>query len=223
MKIDVITLFPEMFKGVFDASIIKRARQKGYIQLNLHNLREYSNDKHKKVDDRPFGGGPGMILQPQPIFDVVNHLKSRGSKVILLSPQGEIFTQGFAKELSKFSHLIFVCGHYEGIDERVRKYLIDMEFSIGDYILSGGEVPAMVLVDSIVRLIPGVLGNKDSAINESFCNNTLEYPQYTRPADFRGMKVPDILLSGDHKKIKDWREQQSMKKTKKDRPELLKL
>lgn len=210
-----------MFKEVFGASIIKRACQKGYVDIKIHNLRTYSKDKHKKVDDKPFGGGPGMILQPQPIFDGVEDLKAEDSEIILLSPQGRTLTQQYAKKLSKLRHLILICGHYEGVDERVRKYLIDEEVSIGDYILSGGEIPAMVLVDCIVRLIPGVLGCKESVNDESFCAGQIEYPQYTRPANFREMKVPEILLSGNHNKIKSWRKKQSIKKTKKIRPELL--
>lgn len=213
MKIDIITLFPEMFKEVFDVSIIKRARQRGLVKIKLFNLRDYSKDKHKKVDDKPFGGGPGMVLQPQPIFDAISDLKTKDSKVILLSPQGEILTQSYVKKLTEWPHLILICGHYEGVDERVRQHLTDMEISIGDYILSGGEIPAMVLVDSMVRLIPGVLGNENSPINESFCDGLVEYPQYTRPANFRGMKVPRVLVSGDHKKIKNWRKKQSIKKT----------
>ncbi len=221
MRIDIITLFPEIFKGVFEESIIKNACKKGYVDIKLYNLRDYTNDKHRKVDDRPFGGGAGMVLKPQPIFDAVNDLKSDGCKVILLSPQGKKMTQNSVSELSKYKHIILICGRYEGVDERIRKYLIDFEISVGDYVLTGGEIPAMVLVDSIVRLIPGVLGNEESVEHETFSNGYIEYPQYTRPVDFRDMKVPKILTSGNHKKIDDWRKKQSFKKTQKNRPEFL--
>jgi len=222
MKIDIITLFPGMFKGAFEESILKRAIKKGCLDLKLHNLRDYSSDKHKKVDDKPFGGGPGMVLQVRPIFDAVSALRKKETKVILLSPQGRFFRQKHASKLAKEQHIILLCGHYEGVDDRVREYLVDEEISIGDYVLTGGEIPAMVLVDSIARLIPGVLGNEKSIIDETFCDKLIEYPQYTRPSDFKGMKVPEVLLSGDHKKIKLWRKKQSIKKTKRKRPELLK-
>lgn len=221
MKIDIITLFPKMFKGVFEESIIKRAIEKNKVSINLINLRDYSKDKHDKVDDRPFGGGPGMILQPQPVFDAVEDLKKSASLVVLLSPQGEKYDYKGASELSTKKHLILICGRYEGVDERIRKNLIDKEISIGDYILSGGEIPAMVIVESVVRLIPGVLGNKKSSQEETFSQDYIEYPQYTRPADFRGLKVPEVLLSGDHEKIKKWRREQSLKKTEERRPDFL--
>ena len=224
MKIDIITIFPEMFAPVLGESIIKRAQNKGKVKIRVHDLRDYTFDKHKKVDDRPFGGGSGMVMGPEPIFNAVSKLKSSRAKtkVVLLAPQGERFSQAKAKSLSKCKHLIFICGHYEGIDERVREGLADEVISIGDYVLTGGELPAMVLVDSVVRLIPGVLGDKNSLNFESFEGNLLEYPQYTRPAFFKGMSVPGVLLSGDHKKIEAWRRQEALKLTKQRRPDLLK-
>ena len=224
MRIDIITIFPKMFRPVLDESIIKRAQNKGKVKICIHDLRDYTFDKHRKVDDRPFGGGSGMVMGPEPIFSAVTKLKSSiaKSKVVLLAPQGERFSQAKAKSLSKCKHLIFICGHYEGIDERVREGLVDEVISIGDYVLTGGELPAMVLVDSVVRLIPGVLGDKNSLNFESFEGNLLEYPQYTRPAFFKGMSVPGVLLSGDHKKIEAWRRQEALKLTKQRRPDLLK-
>jgi len=216
-----------MFKGVFDESIIKRAKASKKLKVVVHNLRDWSCDKHRKVDDKPYGGGPGMVLSCQPIFDAVRDLKAGsrgkglGSRVILLCPQGKKLKQKLAKRLSKEKHLILICGHYEGVDERVRQYLVDEEISIGDYVLTGGELPAMVLVDAIVRLIPGVLGDKNSLHFESFEGNLLEYPQYTRPAKFREMYVPSVLLSGDHKKIQIWRKKEALKRTKERRPDLL--
>jgi len=227
MRIDIITIFPKMFTGVFSESIIKRAQEKKKVEIYVHNLRDYSPDKHKKVDDRPFGGGSGMVMKPEPIFraveDIRSKIKNKKSKIILLSPQGKKLNQELVKELAKLKHLILICGHYEGVDERVRRYLIDEEISIGDYILTGGELPAMVLVDSIVRLIPGVLGNKKSLQFESFQGNLLEYPQYTRPANFRGMKVPEVLLSGDHKKIEAFRKKEALRITLEKRPDLLSM
>ena len=225
MRIDIITIFPKMFAPVLNESIVKRAQNKGKVRIYIHNLRDYTLDRHKKVDDRPFGGGSGMVMSPDPIFRAVEALKSKTTasktRVILLSPQGKRLNQKIAKSLAKFKHLILICGHYEGIDERVRQYLVDEEISIGDYVLTGGELPAMVLVDCLVRLIPGVLGDKNSLNFESFAGNLLEYPQYTRPANYRGMKVPAILLSGNHKKIADWRKKQAVKITKNKRPDLL--
>ena len=227
MRIDIITIFPKMFKPVLGESIIKRAQNKGKVKIYIHDLRDYSLDKHKKVDDRPFGGGSGMVLNAQPVFRAVEDIKSqvRGqrSKVILLCPQGVELEQKVAKRLAKSKHLILICGHYEGIDERVRGYLADEEISIGDYVLTGGELPAMVLVDCLVRLVPGVLGDRNSLNFESFEGNLLEYPQYTRPASFRGMKVPKTLLSGYHSKIMEWRKNESVKRTKQKRPDLLKI
>jgi tRNA (guanine37-N1)-methyltransferase len=226
MQIDIITIFPRMFEPVLNESIIKRAQNKGKVRILIHDLRDYSSDKHRKVDDRPFGGGSGMIMRPEPIFNAVEDIKSKvktqKSKVILLCPQGKKLNQKIAKELIKYKHLILICGHYEGIDERVRQYLADEEISVGDYVLTGGEIPAMVLVDCLVRLLPGVLGDKNSLNFESFEGSLLEYPQYTRPAKFRNMYVPQILLSGDRKKIETWRKRQAIKRTGQRRPDLLK-
>ena len=223
MRIDIITIFPEMFSSVLDASIIKRAQEKGKVRIFVHDLRDYSLDKHRKVDDRPFGGGSGMLMQAEPIFRAVEAIKKKikaKARVILLCPQGDRFTQRAAKELSKHKNLILICGHYEGVDERVRQYLADALISIGDYVLTGGELPAMVLVDSVVRLIPGVLGDKNSLNFESFEGNLLEYPQYSRPAKFRDWTVPEVLVSGDHDKIAAWRKQEALKRTKERRPDL---
>ena len=221
MRIDIITIFPKMFESVLNESIVKRAQKKGKVKIYLHDLRDHACDKHRKVDDRPFGGGSGMVMRPEPIFKAVQDLSSH-AKVILLSPQGKRLNQGIAKRLSRLRHIILLCGRYEGIDERVRRHLVDEEISIGDYVLTGGELPAMVLVDCLVRLIPGVLGDRNSLNFESFEGNLLEYPQYTRPADFQGRKVPAILLSGDHKKIAEWRKDQAIKNTRKKRPDLWK-
>jgi len=224
MRIDIITIFPGMFAPVLNESIVKRAQEKNKVKIKIHDLRDFTQDKHNKVDDRPFGGGSGMVLSAQPIFDAVKEIKvtrSKGQKVILLCPQGKTFDQAMAKKLSKEKHLIFICGHYEGIDERVREIVVDEEISIGDYVLTGGELPAMVVVDAIVRLIPGVLGDKNSLNFESFEGNLLEYPQYTRPANFRGYKVPEVLLCGDHKKIASWQKAEALKRTKTRRPDLL--
>ncbi len=236
MRIDILTIFPKMFAPVLGESIVKRAQAKGKVEIFIHDLRDYTADKHRKVDDRPFGGGSGMVMRPEPIFRAIewitknekrktencnSKLKTGKPKIILLTPQGKTLTQKLAKKISKYNHLILICGHYEGVDERVRQRLVDEEISIGDYVLTGGELPAMVLVDSLVRLIPGVLGDKNSLNFESFEGNLLEYSHYTRPATFRGMKVPEILLSGDHKKIEKWRKQEALLKTKKRRPDLL--
>lgn len=225
MKIDVITIFPEMFGPVLNESIIKRAQSKGRVKIKVHDLRDYTKNKHRKVDDRPFGGGPGMLFCPEPIFRAVESIsvkrKTQSKKVILLTPQGKKLDQKLAKKLSKLKHLILICGHYEGIDERVRRDLIDEEISIGDYVLTCGELPAMVLIDSIVRLIPKVLGKDESTHCESFNHGLLEYPQYTRPAIFRKMHVPEILLSGNHKLIEIWRKKMAVQVTTKKRPDLL--
>lgn len=222
MKIDIITLFPEMFTGPFDHSIIKRAQEENIAKINIHNLRDWSQDKHNKVDARPYGGGPGMVLQCDPVFRAVEELNpDKKAHVVLLTPQGEKLKQKKVKQFSGLKHLILICGHYEGVDERIRKHLVNEEISIGDYILTGGEIPAMVLTDAIVRLLPGVFEKKDAVEKESFSDQSLlEYPQYTRPQDFRGYKVPEILLSGDHKKIKEWRKKKSKQRTKKRRPDL---
>ena len=218
MKIDILSLFPEMFDGVFSESIIKRAREKGLVEINIHNFRDYTKDSHGNVDDTPYGGGSGMVLMCQPIFDCVNSLKTTDSTVIMMTPQGIPYKQGMAYDLSKKKHLIIICGHYEGFDERILS-LCDMEISIGDYILTGGEIPAMVLVDSITRLLDGVIKNESSE-NESFNNNLLDYPVYTKPRIYEGMEVPEVLLSGDHKKIMEYRYNEQIKKTMKNRPDL---
>ncbi len=220
MRIDILTLFPKMFEGLLGESIIKRARNKGKVNIAVHNLRDWSKDKHRKVDDKPFGGGPGMVIKPQPLFDAIDDLRSRSSRVVLLTPQGKTLDQAIAKRLSKFKHLILVCGHYEGIDERFRKKVVTDELSLGDFVLTGGEIPAVALVDCIVRLIPGVVGDKGSLEFESFTSDLLEYPQYTRPAVFKGIKVPEVLLSGDHKRIEAWRKAMALKGTRKRRPDL---
>ena len=221
MQIDILTLFPEMFAGVFSESILGRAQAGGLITINLHNIRDYTDNKHRKTDDYPFGGGAGLVMMAQPIFDCMAAVcgESKPHR-ILLTPRGKLLTSERAKELSKLDRLVLLCGHYEGVDERVNT-LIDEELSIGDYVLTGGELPAMVLVDCLSRFIPGVLGSGDSTEEESHTNGLLEYPQYTRPASFRGMDVPEILLNGHHANIKKWREQQAMEKTREMRPCLL--
>lgn len=219
MKIDILTLFPDMFTGFLNESIIKRAIDNNKVTINIHNIRDYSKDKHKKVDDYGFGGGKGMVLMPQPIFDAVESIKDNNSKVILLTPQGKTYKQSMAYELSSQQHLIFICGHYEGFDERIRS-LADIELSIGDFILTGGEIPSMAITDSIVRLLDGVI-EKESHELESFNNNLLDYPVYTKPVDFRGMKVPDVLLSGHHANINKYRLEEQIKRTSKRRPDLL--
>lgn len=229
MKIDIITLFPEMFVGPFDESIIKRAKEKGLVKIEIYNLRKWAVDKHGTVDDRPYGGGTGMIIMIQPIYEALESLKPKikNSKIVLLSPSGKTWNQETAREYSKLDHIILVCGHYEGVDERVRKF-VDEEISIGDYILTGGEIPAMVLVDSIVRLVPSVLKKPEATKYESFSNvqiqdtKLLEYPQYTKPEEFQGLKAPKVLLSGHHQKIAAWRTKKALAKTKKRRPDLLK-
>lgn len=220
MKIDVLTLFPDMFNGVFDESIIKRAMDNNLVDINIYNIRDYSKDPHKKVDDTPYGGGAGMVLMCQPIFDAVKALRSDNSKVILLTPSGKLYKQSTALDLSLEKHLIIICGHYEGFDERI-KVICDMELSIGDYILTGGEVPCMVVIDSITRLIDGVI-RKESYENESFTDNLLDYPTYTKPRIYEGLSVPDVLVNGDHEKINKWRREQQIKLTEKNRPDLLK-
>lgn len=220
MTIDVLTLFPEMFTGVISSSIIKRAVDDEKVTINLHNFRDFSKDIHHKVDDTPYGGGCGMILACQPIFDCVNSLRRENSKVILLTPDGTVYNQKIAGTLSKEEHLILICGHYEGFDERIRS-ICDMELSIGDYVLTGGEVPAMVLIDSITRLLDGVI-NKESYENDSFYQGLLDYPQYTKPRVYNGIEVPEVLLSGNHQKIAEFRKVQALERTKLRRPDLLK-
>jgi tRNA (guanine37-N1)-methyltransferase len=222
MKIDVLTLFPAMFAGPLDESIIMRARKKGLLDLQIHDLRNWTHDRHKTVDDKPFGGGPGMLMKCEPLFEAVESLRREKTKVILLSPGGRKFSQEIARELSQEKDLLLVTGHYEGFDERVRKSLADDELSIGDYVLTNGALPAMVVIDAVARLLPGVLGDDESSHDESFSHGLLEYPQYTRPAEFRGMKVPDVLVSGNHVEIEKWRREQAKERTKKQRPDLLK-
>ncbi len=219
MKIDILTIFPKMFDGFLSESIIKRALEKNLVEINVHDIRKYSTDKHKRVDDYGFGGGQGMVLMPQPIFDAVDDIKTMDSKVILMTPQGKPYKQSKAYDLSKEKHLILICGHYEGFDERIRT-LADMEISIGDYVLTGGELASMVITDSVVRLIDGVI-TTDSHIKDSFNDNLLDYPVYTKPVNFRGMEVPEVLLSGHHKNIDEFRKNESLKRTKERRPDLL--
>ncbi len=219
MKIDILSLFPEMYNGPFTESILKRAQAEGKVEINIHNFRDYSLDPHHNVDDTPFGGGSGMVLACQPIFDCIKAIKNEDSLVIMMTPSGKIYNQSIAYELSKKKHLIILCGHYEGFDERIRS-ICDMEISIGDYVLTGGELPSMVLVDSIVRLLPGVI-DEESSLNESFNNNLLDYPVYTKPRVYEGMEVPETLLSGDHAKIAAYRRDEQVRKTKELRPDLI--
>jgi tRNA (guanine37-N1)-methyltransferase len=221
MKIDVLTLFPGMFTGPLDESILRRARAAGRLDLAIHNLRDYTHDRHRTVDDRPFGGGPGMLLKPEPVYEAVERLAGSGTRVILLTPAGRLFNQSVARGLSEIEHLLLVCGSYEGFDERVRTGLAHDELSIGDFVLTNGALPAMVIIDAVVRLLPGVLGDDSSATDESFSCGLLEYPQYTRPAEFRGMRVPEVLLSGDHAEIARWRAEQARLRTRERRPDLL--
>ncbi|WP_313798838.1 tRNA (guanosine(37)-N1)-methyltransferase TrmD [Cytobacillus sp.] len=224
MKIDVLTLFPEMFEGVLGSSILKRASENKAVDYNVVNFRAYADNKHQTVDDYPYGGGAGMVLKPQPIFDAVADLREKSAsvpRVILLCPQGEKYTQKKAEELAGLDHLIFICGHYEGYDERIREHVVTDEISIGDFVLTGGELGAMVVIDSVVRLLPGVLGKVESHLSDSFSTGLLEHPHYTRPADFRGMKVPDVLISGNHRLIDEWRTKESLRRTVLRRPDLL--
>lgn len=235
MKINILTLFPKMFENILGESMLKIAQKKGLARIKVHNLRDWTKDSHKTADDKPFGGGPGMVMKIEPVWRALEELgitpgrcntgyrgaHRPGGYVVLLTPQGKKFDQKTAKRLAKEKRLILICGHYEGVDERIRG-LVDEEISIGDYILTCGELPALVLIDAVVRLIPGVLGHDDSVKSESFENNLLEYPQYTRPAEFEGMKVPEVLLSGNHKKIEAWRKEEALKRTKNRRPDLIK-
>ncbi|ERJ13495.1 tRNA (guanosine(37)-N1)-methyltransferase TrmD [Haloplasma contractile] len=223
MKIDILTLFPDMIESVIKESILGRAINQNLIEVNVINFRDYTENKHHKVDDYPYGGGAGMVLAPQPIFDAIDAIEmSNKTKVILTSPQGQTFNQDIATLLSKEEHLIILCGHYEGFDERIRTELVDLELSIGDYVLTGGELASLVIVDSVSRLIPNVLGKAESHQDDSFSTGLLEYPHYTRPSDFRGLTVPDVLLSGNHKRIEQWRLKESLRRTYKRRPDLLK-
>ncbi len=219
MKFDVLTLFPDMFSSLGE-SIIGRARENKLIEINLINIRDFSKDKHKKVDDTPYGGGAGMVIRPDVVYDAYNSIKNKDAKVIYMSPKGKVLNQEKVKQLSNQKHLIIICGHYEGIDQRVLDEIVNEEISIGDYVLTGGELPAMVLIDSVSRYVKGVL-NDESTSEESFSNNLLEYPQYTRPEEFRGKKVPEVLISGHHENIKKWREEKSIEITRNNRPDLL--
>jgi tRNA (guanine37-N1)-methyltransferase len=230
MRFDIITIFPDFFREVFDYGIVRRARAAGLVEISAHDLRAWTSDKHHIVDDRPFGGGDGMVLKPEPIFAAVENLTGAsergryddGTRVVLLSPQGRQLTQSLAGELAQAERVVLICGRYEGVDERVAEALVTDEISIGDYVLSGGEPAAVVVVDAVVRLIPGALGNETSAVNESFSEGLLDYPHYTRPPEFRGMRVPEILLGGHHAQIERWRREQALKKTERNRPDLLK-
>jgi len=221
VKIDIITLFPNIFEGPLTESIIKRARESKKVKINLHDLRKWTKDKHRTADDKPYGGGSGMVMKPEPIFEAVDDLRNDDTKIILMTPSGENFTQNFARKLSSEKNLLFICGHYEGIDERVRIGLKPIEISIGDYVLTNGSLAAMVVIDAVIRLIPGVVGNPSSIIEESFSDSLLEYPQYTRPEEYRGMRVPEELLSGNHELIKKWRKKEALKITKEKRPDML--
>ncbi len=226
MKIEILTLFPDMFKGIFDESMIKIARKKGIADIKVHNLRKWTHDRHKTADDKPFGGGPGMVMKIEPVDEALAEIRGNAEKtgrlkVILLTPQGRVFDQEAAKELAALEHVVLICGHYEGFDERIRD-LADLEVSIGDYVLTCGEIPAMVLCDAMIRLQPGVLGGEASLFSESFNDGLLEYPQYTRPAEYKGMEVPEVLLSGDHKRIEKWRRDEALARTTERRPDLLK-
>jgi len=221
MKIDVLTLFPEMFSGPLDVSMVARARKAGLLDLRIHNLRDWTHDRHKTVDDRPFGGGPGMVLKPEPIFEAVESLAGEKTRVVMMAPTGRPFTQAIARELAVEEHLLFLSGSYEGYDERVREALVDDELSIGDYVLTNGGLPVMVVIDAVTRLIPGVLVHDESELDESFSHGLLEYPHYTRPAEFRGMKVPEVLQSGNHAEIAKWRAEQAKLRTKERRPDLM--
>ena len=221
MDIDILTLFPRIIEGPLQESILKRAQESGRVQIRVHNLRDYTRDKHRTVDDRPYGGGPGMLMKPEPIFEAVEKLQRADSCVVLMTPQGALFNQARARAFAQKPHLIIICGHYEGVDERVRQALVHEEVSIGDYVLTNGALAAAVVVDAVVRLLPGVLGHEDGAADDSFATGLLEGPQYTRPPEFRGMRVPEVLLSGDHAAIARWRAEQARNRTQQRRPDLL--
>jgi tRNA (guanine37-N1)-methyltransferase len=224
MRIDILTIFPGMFRGPFEESIVKRAMEKGLVQIFLHDIRDYTSDRHRTVDDYPFGGGQGMLMKPEPLFAAVEDVQGQALErgpIVLLTPQGRLFNQEVAVELARHDRLIIICGHYEGVDARVHEHLATDEISIGDYVLSGGELAAMVVVDAVVRQIPGALGSPLSSADDSFAQGLLEHPQYTRPADFQGMGVPEVLLSGNHGEIARWRHQQSLLRTARRRPDLL--
>jgi tRNA (guanine37-N1)-methyltransferase len=225
MRFDIISIFPELFAGVLECGIIRRARQAGLMDIRLVNLRDFTKDKHGSVDDRPYGGGEGMVFTPAPLFAAIEYCRDsethENSQVVLMTPQGKTWSQNLAVEFAAISHLMLICGRYEGVDQRVIDSLVDREISIGDFVLTGGEIPAMVVLDSVVRLIPGALGCGDSAVNESFSTGLLDYPQYTRPAEYRGHAVPEVLLSGNHARIEKWRREQALEKTRRARPELM--
>ena len=224
MRFDIITIFPEIFHGALESGILRRAGQAGLVEIRIVNLRDFATDKHRSVDDRPYGGGEGMVFMPAPLFAAVEHCRgpvsTPESRVVLMTPQGKTWSQALAESFAGLKHVVIICGRYEGVDQRVIDSLVDEEVSIGDYILTGGEIPALVVLDSVVRLLPGALGNSDSAVNESFTSGSLDYPQYTRPAEFRGMTVPGVLLSGDHARIREWRHQQAETRTGSRRPDL---
>jgi tRNA (guanine37-N1)-methyltransferase len=221
MRIDILTLFPEICRAPLGESMMKRAQESGALQLHIHNIRDWTTDKHRVVDDAPFGGGQGMLMKPEPIFAAVEQLRTDESTVVIMTPQGRRFAQSLAQELAASEHLIIICGHYEGVDHRVTEQLADVELSIGDYVLTNGAIAAVVIVDAVVRLLPGVLGHEQSAMDDSFSAELLEAPQYTRPAEFRGLKVPDVLLSGDHGAIAAWRKREAARRTQQNRPDLL--
>ncbi len=220
MKVDVLTLFPAMFAGPLDESILRRARESGRLELALHDLRGWTQDRHRTVDGTPYGGGPGMVLKPEPIFEAIDELANDTTQVVMLTPQGEPFCQAKARELSAHEHLLLLCGSYEGFDERIRTR-VHHEISIGDYVLTNGALPAMVVIDAVTRLLPGVLGDDASSVEESFSENTLDYPQYTRPAEYRGLEVPEVLQNGNHAAIEQWRREQAEQRTRERRPDLL--
>jgi tRNA (guanine37-N1)-methyltransferase len=226
MRFDIITIFPDLFAGVLGCGILQRAQKAGLVEIQVVNLRDFTSDKHRSVDDRPYGGGEGMVFMPGPLSAAIEHCtgesKAPGTKVVLLSPQGKQWSQDMALEFSTIPHAILICGRYEGVDQRIVDCLVDREISIGDFVLTGGEIPAMAILDSVVRLIPGALGKRESALNESFSTGLLDYPQYTRPHDFRGHSVPEVLLSGDHARIQEWRKEKALERTMRSRPDMIK-
>lgn len=221
LRMDVVTLFPDFFKGPLQESLLKRAQTKGLLKLTVHNLRDYTHDRHKTVDDKPFGGGAGMLIKPEPVFECIEAIREKGW-VVLMDPRGEPFKQTTAARLSKKKHLILIAGHYEGVDQRIREHLVDQEVSVGDFVTMGGEAPALCVIEAVARLVPGVLGNEESAQDESFQSGKLEYPQYTRPRTFRSWSVPEVLMSGNHKDVRRWRDEASLRVTLERRPDLVK-
>lgn len=221
MRFDIVTIFPGVFYGPFGESVLARAAARGIVTIGMINPRDFTADRHRTVDDTPYGGGPGMLMKPEPLFKAVESVKDESAYVVLTTPQGEPFTQSVAREFAAKEHIVIVCGHYEGVDERVRTALVDREISLGDFVLTSGNIPAMAIVDAVTRLLPGALGDEASSVEESFSANSLEYPQYTRPVEFRGMKVPDVLLSGNHRSIAEWRREQALRRTRERRPDLL--